>query len=59
MGSIIILKRPCALDVHPEGDHCVDRAQRLLPAADLLQEVADELGGHHVLELNLQQQNYI
>ena len=53
------MKRPCALDVHPEGDYCVNRAQRLLPAADLLQEVADELGGHHVLELNLQQQNYI
>ena len=46
---------PGALHLEPDGDDRVRGGQLLLPVGDLLQEVAHELGGHHVLQLDLQQ----
>ena len=45
--------RPGALHLEPDGDDRVCCGELLLPVTDFLQEVAHELGGHHVLQLNL------
>ena len=45
--------RPGPLYLEPDADDLVGRAELLLPSRDLLQEVSDELGCQHVLQLYL------
>lgn len=45
--------RPRALHLKPDHDDRVGSGQLLLPLRHLLQEVANKLGSHHVLQLDL------
>ena len=45
--------RPGSLHLEPDANDLVGRAELLLPSRDLLQEVSDELGCQHVLQLYL------